>query len=71
MPCVNFADELVAAFPNAKVVLTQRDPASWVKSVDNTIYYVLSWRIWRLLCYLDPVCTPFHPLAMSFGRFIV
>ncbi|KAH8652663.1 hypothetical protein BGZ60DRAFT_533525 [Tricladium varicosporioides] len=54
MPCVNFSKELIERFPNAKVVLTQRDPESWVKSVDNSIIYILSWRIWKLLRYIDP-----------------
>ncbi|CAG8954636.1 hypothetical protein HYFRA_00004556 [Hymenoscyphus fraxineus] len=54
MPCVNFAAELVAAFPNAKVVLTQREPSSWVKSVETSIYSILGWRIWPFLIWLDP-----------------
>jgi len=59
MPCVNFSEELVAAFPKAKVVLTQREPEAWVKSIDNSIYYILSWRLWPFLKYIDPVCNPF------------
>ncbi|KAF4631589.1 hypothetical protein G7Y89_g6541 [Cudoniella acicularis] len=54
MPCVNFSEQLVAAFPNAKVVLTQRDPASWVKSCEASFYTILSWRIWRFLRWLEP-----------------
>jgi hypothetical protein len=56
MPCVNFSEELVAAFPKAKVVLTQREPEAWVKSIDNSIYYILSWRLWPFLNYIDSVC---------------
>ncbi|CAG8970810.1 hypothetical protein HYALB_00001597 [Hymenoscyphus albidus] len=55
MPCVNFAAELVAAFPNSKIVLIQREPSSWVKSVETSIYSILSWRIWPFLIWLDPV----------------
>ena len=58
MPCVNFAKELVAAFPNAKVVLTKRDPESWIKSMNTTIYDILEWRIWPILRYVDPVWPP-------------
>ncbi|TGO24807.1 hypothetical protein BPAE_0094g00160 [Botrytis paeoniae] len=29
MPCVNFSDEMLTAFPNAKVVLTRREPVAW------------------------------------------
>jgi len=56
MPCVNFSDELVAAFPKAKVVLTQREPNAWIKSVESIIYYILNWKIWRLVTYFEPVC---------------
>jgi len=54
MPCVNFAKELLIAFPNVKVVLTQREPTSWMKSMEASIYTILSWRIWPFLCWLDP-----------------
>lgn len=37
-----FPDELVAAYPSAKVVLTVRDEDSWYASVDRTI-----WHAWR------------------------
>src|SRR5208282_1324472 len=43
IPCIMFVDELVAAYPNAKVVLTNRDPDKWLVSILNTIYVILSW----------------------------
>ncbi|MBI3675489.1 MAG: sulfotransferase family protein [Proteobacteria bacterium] len=36
-PSTYFWRELVAAHPKAKVVLTERDPASWYKSMSQTI----------------------------------
>jgi len=45
MPCVNFSKELLEAFPNAKVVLTQRDPDKWLDSIDNSIHRILNWKI--------------------------
>jgi len=38
-----FVDELIAAYPNAKVVLTNRDPDKWLASILGTIYVILSW----------------------------
>ncbi|KAI0472834.1 P-loop containing nucleoside triphosphate hydrolase protein [Xylariaceae sp. FL0804] len=32
-----FAPELVAAYPDARFVLTHRDPAAWVRSVNGTL----------------------------------
>lgn len=37
-------EELVAAYPDAKVVLTTRTPESWLRSVQDSILEVLSWR---------------------------
>ncbi|TGO34127.1 hypothetical protein BHYA_0211g00110 [Botrytis hyacinthi] len=54
MPCINFSDEMLAAFPNAKVVLTRREPVAWVKSLESSIYRVVEWRVWPFLRFIDP-----------------
>ncbi|KAF3479744.1 uncharacterized protein GIQ15_06720 [Arthroderma uncinatum] len=53
-PCCIFADELLAAYPDAKVILTIRTRESWLRSMQNSILEVLSWRSWTILSYLDP-----------------
>ncbi|KAI8147527.1 P-loop containing nucleoside triphosphate hydrolase protein [Fennellomyces sp. T-0311] len=37
-PTFRFTDKLIEKYPDAKVILTRRDPDSWYKSVYNTIY---------------------------------
>lgn len=38
-PCISFSDELIAAYPDAKVILTVRDtPEVWLDSILNTIW---------------------------------
>lgn len=37
-PSCNFWREQMTAFPEAKVILTRRDPEDWYRSVMNTIY---------------------------------
>jgi hypothetical protein len=37
-PSVTFIDKLIQQFPNAKVILTMRDPESWYGSAKNTIF---------------------------------
>jgi len=44
-----FVDELIAAYPNAKVILTNRDPDKWLASILSTIYVILSWD-WERRC---------------------
>ena len=39
-PAASFYEELMEAYPEAKVVLTVRDPESWYESTMNTIYGV-------------------------------
>ena len=50
-----FVDELVTAYPEAKVILTNRDVDSWLRSMNNTFYAVLGWPSMNLLAVLDPV----------------
>ncbi|EME85692.1 uncharacterized protein MYCFIDRAFT_132019 [Pseudocercospora fijiensis CIRAD86] len=39
------AEELIAAFPDAKIILTERDENSWFESYDATVGK--SWRFWN------------------------
>ncbi|EZF34679.1 hypothetical protein H101_01784 [Trichophyton interdigitale H6] len=52
-PCCLFAEELIAAYPDAKVILTTRPSDAWFKSMKKLILEILSWKSWRLLCYFD------------------
>ena len=54
VPCVLFSDELIAAYPDAKVVLTNRDVERWIASVEG-LYTVLDWRLMKFLAKVDPV----------------
>ncbi|THY80275.1 hypothetical protein D6C92_10641 [Aureobasidium pullulans] len=43
--------ELIEAYPEAKVILTTRDPAKWRKSIENSILIIDKWRDgWKELC---------------------
>jgi len=53
-PACVFAEELVAAYPDAKVVLVERDPDRWYKSYSEGV--------------IDSSDNPFIPLATLFDR---
>lgn len=53
VPGICFVEELVAAYPDAKVVLSTRDVESWLKSMDGTAGRTLSWKGWNLLAKWD------------------
>jgi hypothetical protein len=52
-PCVLFAEELLVAYPDAKVILTERDVDGWVASMQRSYYKVLMSRGMRILSVLD------------------
>lgn len=53
-PCANFGEELLAAYPNAKVILTTRDPDSWIRSMESCYYQILDILSWNPVVYLEP-----------------
>ncbi|KAK4506375.1 hypothetical protein PRZ48_000105 [Zasmidium cellare] len=66
VPCASFAEELVQAYPEAKVILNHRDVDQWLASMDSTAGAVLRWRGWNFLSSWDPALTePFWKFANS------
>ena len=61
-----FAEELLTAYPNAKVILTYRDPDSWVVSMQRSYYAVLQSRSAKIMCLLDPAfMRKYHAMGMG------
>ncbi|KAJ7149269.1 hypothetical protein C8R43DRAFT_888091 [Mycena crocata] len=55
IPHILFAEELIAAYPDAQVVLTKRSPDSWWNSYKDTVMNILSPTLQlRLICWVDP-----------------
>ncbi|KAJ7457760.1 hypothetical protein FB451DRAFT_1047112 [Mycena latifolia] len=48
------SEELIAAYPDAKVVLTNRDPARWWKSYNESLGAVFRSKRVMLACWLEP-----------------
>ncbi|KAF4343896.1 hypothetical protein FBEOM_2131 [Fusarium beomiforme] len=64
VPAICFVEELVAAYPEAKVIVTQRDVDSWLRSMDSTGGRVLRWPLWSTLARWDPALAgPFWEFA--------
>ncbi|KAJ7767687.1 P-loop containing nucleoside triphosphate hydrolase protein [Mycena metata] len=53
-PGIMFAEELLAAYPDAKVILTNRNPDRWWKSFTESIGAVVNSTRYRLAALLDP-----------------
>lgn len=54
IPCAIFADQLINAYPEAKVILTTRPVESWIKSMQGTIWQLMRWPSYRILRYVEP-----------------
>lgn len=63
-PPTYFARELVEMYPDAKVILTERDADSWARSVENTFgafftswwtlfKFHFDWKLWYVLTFPD------------------
>ncbi len=62
-----FSVEIAAAYPDAKVIILNRDPESWYKSCMSSIYAVsasVPW--WHMLLIIS--C---DPLMLKFGLFVI
>ncbi|KJZ70379.1 hypothetical protein HIM_10223 [Hirsutella minnesotensis 3608] len=62
-PSYLFSEELIAAYPDAKIILTTRPNEEWLQSLQKAIIPVLSWKSWPVFCYFDrDFCAIFWPL---------
>lgn len=43
IPCIMFVDELLAAYPRTKVILTTRDTDKYIASIEKTFYEISGW----------------------------
>lgn len=51
LPGCVFAEQLIAAYPDAKVILTTRDYAAWERSMKESIWCLCTWRLFALVRY--------------------
>ncbi|KNG89007.1 putative NAD dependent epimerase/dehydratase [Aspergillus nomiae NRRL 13137] len=54
IPCILFVEELMDAYPDARIVLTTRPVEPWLASMQRTFYAILGWKRWSLLEFIDP-----------------
>ncbi|KAF2660385.1 hypothetical protein K491DRAFT_688424 [Lophiostoma macrostomum CBS 122681] len=66
IPCILFVDELLEKYPDAKVVLTNRDVDSWMKSFRDTFLQILGWKTLPWIASIDPIFWgPYHSILTS------
>lgn len=56
MPCATFSEELMAAYPEAKIILVERDVEGWYKSFDASFVTELYSRVSHVIFgYVEPL----------------
>lgn len=65
-PAIAFAKELIEAYPEAKVVLTNRDVDSWHASTLKTVYWRVTDAELRWLSYVDWAASMYYPMLKKF-----
>jgi len=68
-----FAPELIKAYPDAKFILTSRDPDAWMRSVENTILKAemmsYGFPVWYMK-QIDTYTYEMTRLTSCLGRFL-
>ncbi|KAL6910112.1 P-loop containing nucleoside triphosphate hydrolase protein [Trichoderma evansii] len=65
-PAIAFAKELIEAYPEAKVVLTNRDVDSWHASTMKTVYWRVTDGELRWLSNFDWAASMYYPMLKKF-----
>ncbi|KAI9148056.1 hypothetical protein HJFPF1_11878 [Paramyrothecium foliicola] len=65
-PAIAFARELIEAYPEAKVVLTNRDVNSWHASTMKTVYWRVTDPELRWLSHFDWAASMYYPMLKKF-----
>ncbi|KYK54470.1 hypothetical protein DCS_06428 [Drechmeria coniospora] len=65
-PSIAFAKELIEAYPEAKVVLTNRDVHSWHASTMRTVYWRVTDPELRWLSHFDWAAAMYYPMLKKF-----
>jgi len=65
-PAVAFADELIAAYPEAKVILTNRDVNSWHASTLKTVWWRVTDHEIQMLQYVNWASNMYYPMLKKF-----
>ncbi|KAL3456151.1 NAD dependent epimerase/dehydratase [Aspergillus heterothallicus] len=53
IPSILFAEELMDAYPDAKIILTIRDVNEWLPSMERSLCRILKMKRWRFLELID------------------
>lgn len=65
-PAIAFARELIEAYPEAKVVLTNRDVDSWHASTMKTVYWRAMDPELKMLSYVSWAASMYQPMLQKF-----
>ncbi|KAF4996161.1 hypothetical protein FGRMN_4653 [Fusarium graminum] len=63
-PANYFVEELLAAYPDIKVIVVERDADGWLRGVDSTSGHDLRWPLWNTMPRRDHALSgPFYGLS--------
>lgn len=67
-PTIAFSEELIALYPEAKVIIVERDVDSWYKSFHDTIVVRIFNKVIYAIVALDPTLLAFHEMTRCWVR---
>lgn len=70
MPCINLVEEFITAYPDAKVILTNRDVDKWLTSWMASVDRCLSWSAFKWIAPWDQAMAgPFAAFALPMCQY--
>lgn len=67
-PSVLFGEDLIKAYPDAKVILTNRDVDAWAKSMKNTIFMARDSFVYRHFYRFHPLSRAWFPFSCLLSK---
>ena len=68
LPAIAFGRELMATYPDAKIILTNRDAGDWHRSCGNTLLQARNYWLHAVLQRFDWVTGLVHPLRCKYWQ---
>jgi hypothetical protein len=67
-PSIAFSEELIALYPEAKVIVVERDVDAWYKSFHDTLIIRIFSQVIYAIVALDPTMLAFHEMTRYWVR---
>jgi hypothetical protein len=70
IPTILLAEDLIRAYPEARVILTTRPVCAWLTSMSSTLFRTRQNRLYAILYRLHPIARAWYPFSQLMARIL-